>query len=87
VYRSLAVLEDAGLIQELPQAGRSTRYDANVGAHQHVVCSQYGRIADVEVGDLTSVRQMVASAAGFAEVVGERLEFYGRCSECAERGR
>jgi len=87
VYRSLAVLEDAGLIQQLPQAGRSTRYDANVETHQHVVCSQCGRIADVDVGDLTPVRQTVASAAGFAEVVGERMEFYGRCSECAERDR
>ena len=83
VYRSLAVLEDAGVIQELPQAGGPTRYDANVEEHQHVVCSQCGRVADVEVGDLTAVRELVSRSAGFAEVVGERLEFYGRCSECA----
>jgi Fe2+ or Zn2+ uptake regulation protein len=83
VYRSLAVLENAGLIQELPQAGGPTRYDANVEAHQHVVCSQCGRVADVEVGDLKELRQLVARSAGFAEVVGERLEFYGRCSACA----
>ena len=87
VYRSLAVLGEAGLIQELPQAGKSTRYDANVDAHQHIVCSRCGRIAVVEVGDLTAVRQMVARAAGFAEVAGERLEFYGRCSDCAKKGR
>ena len=74
VYCSLAVL---------------TRYDANVESHQHVVCSQCGRVADVEVGvgDLTLVRQLVARSAGFAEVVGERLEFYGRCSACAGESR
>ena len=82
VYRSLDVLEDAGLIQELPQAGGPTRYDANVEAHQHVVCSQCGRVADVEVDDLTAVREMVARKAGFAEVVAERMEFYGRCARC-----
>ena len=89
VYRSLAVLEDAGLIQGLPQAAGPTRYDANVESHQHVVCSQCGRVADVEVGvgDLTLVRQLVARSAGFAEVVGERLEFYGRCSACAGESR
>ena len=86
VYRSLAVLEDAGLIQELPQASAPTRYDANVDAHQHVVCSQCGRVADVEVGDLNELRQVVARSAGFAEVLGERLEFYGRCSACAGKG-
>jgi Fe2+ or Zn2+ uptake regulation protein len=83
VYRSLAVLRDATLIRELPQASGPTRYDANIEAHQHIVCSQCGRVADVEVGDLSELRELVARSAGFAEVVGERLEFYGRCSECA----
>jgi Fur family peroxide stress response transcriptional regulator len=67
----------------LPQAGGPTRYDANVEAHQHVVCSQCGRVADVDVSDLISMRQLVARSAGFAEVVEERLEFYGCCSACA----
>jgi len=86
VYRSLAVLEDAGLIQELPQAGGPTRYDGNVESHQHVICSQCGRVADVDVGELSELRRLVARNAGFAEVAGERLEFYGRCSACASRG-
>jgi len=86
VYRSLAVLEEAGLIQELSQGGGPTRYDGNVEAHQHVVCSQCGRVVDVDVGELGELRRVVARSAGFAEVVGERLEFYGRCSECANRG-
>ena len=86
VYRSLAVLEDAGLIQELPQAGGPTRHDGNVEGHQHVVCSQCGRVADVDVGELSALRRLVARSAGFAEVVGERLEFYGRCSACATGG-
>jgi hypothetical protein len=29
------------------------------------------------------MRQLVARSAGFAEVVEERLEFYGCCSACA----
>jgi hypothetical protein len=40
----------------------------------------------VDIGQLTAVRQLVAESAGFAEVVGERLEFYSRCSACADRG-
>ena len=86
VYRSLAVLEDEGLIQELPQAGGPTRYDVNVEGHQHVVCSQCGRVADVDIGELSDLRHMAARSTGFAEVVGERLEFYGRCSACATGG-
>jgi len=85
VYRSLAVLRDGGLIRELPQGGAPTRYDANVGDHQHIVCQQCGRVLDLEVGDLTALRKLAARASGFAEVVGERVEFYGRCRECARK--
>ncbi len=84
VYRSLAVLRDAGLIQELPQHGASARYDGNVEAHQHAVCRQCGRVVDVEVGDLAALRERAARAATFAEVASERVEFYGCCRDCAE---
>jgi Fe2+ or Zn2+ uptake regulation protein len=87
VYRSLAVLRDGGLIRELPQGGGPTRYDANTGDHQHIVCQDCGRVLDLEVGDLTALRESAARTSGFAEVVGERVEFYGRCQECARRAR
>jgi len=37
-------------------------------------------------GDLTALQELVARIAGFAEVMGERLEFHSRCSACAGRG-
>jgi Fe2+ or Zn2+ uptake regulation protein len=42
-------------------------------------------VLDLEVGDLTALRELAARASGFAEVVGERVEFYGRCQECARK--
>ena len=40
----------------------------------------------MDVGDLSELRRVAARSAGFAEVAGERLEFYGRCSACAKSG-
>jgi Fur family peroxide stress response transcriptional regulator len=87
VYRSLAVLRDGGLIRELPQGGGPTRYDANTSDHQHIVCQECGRVLDLDVGDLTALRELAARISRFAEVVGERVEFYGRCQECANKAR
>jgi Fur family peroxide stress response transcriptional regulator len=80
-----AALRDVGLIRELPQGGGPTRYAANTGDHQHIVCQGCGRVLDLEVGDLTALRELAARASGFAEVVGERVQFYGRCQECARK--
>lgn len=80
VYRTLGVLKDEGLIQELAYENYS-RYDANTCQHCHVVCASCGKVADAEVapelGDITAA----ARVPGF-KVVGHRLEFVGYCPEC-----
>ena len=85
VYRSLAVLRDAGLVLEMAQGGGPNRYDANTGDHQHIVCQECGRVLDLEVGDLAALRERAARTSGFAEDLGERVEFYGRCQDCARK--
>lgn len=47
VYNSLRYLTDAGVIQELKIGAGATRYDARLEAHQHVVCTNCGRVAEV----------------------------------------
>ena len=86
VYRSLAVLAEAGLIRELPDASGPTRYDANVAEHHHARCIVCGRILDVDLGDVTKLRKQVQRLTGFAQVESERLEFYGLCATCAGEG-
>jgi Fe2+ or Zn2+ uptake regulation protein len=47
VYNTLRVLVDAGLILELRGLGPRTRFDANVGQHDHFTCRECGRVEDV----------------------------------------
>lgn len=82
VYRTLDLLVRHGRIQELRIGDESiARYDGNVRRHDHVLCSDCGRVFDVEVSLPDTV---VRSAAEQVDVVvdGYDLQFRGRCRDC-----
>lgn len=81
IYRTLAVLQDAGIIQELKDESVS-RYDANLGGHDHTHCVTCGRVRDVERGRAPDLANVAAD--GF-QVLSHRLEVYGVCPDCQDR--
>ncbi|MEO2066415.1 Fur family peroxide stress response transcriptional regulator [Thermovibrio guaymasensis] len=82
VYRTLASLEKAGLVQRVPTLKDKVRYDAKVEPHSHFICVKCGRIFDLEI-----VPEVDRSKI---EVVGEPLNCtlmcYGICRECKVEG-
>jgi Fe2+ or Zn2+ uptake regulation protein len=90
IYRSLAVLEEAGvLVPHLGQKGL-TRYELAEwlrGHHHHLVCLECGSVDDVELpasheASVAALVREIGSAAGF-EPAGHALEIEGRCARCA----
>lgn len=82
VYKTVAVLKEAGLVQELNVGEDSFRYDANVKPHAHIVCKKCHRVADYHgktVSDETV--RLVEKATGY-DIDGEQIYFFGTCSEC-----
>jgi Fur family peroxide stress response transcriptional regulator len=47
VYNTLRLLADAGAILEVRGLGPKTRYDANVGEHDHFTCRVCGAVEDI----------------------------------------
>ena len=59
VYNTLSLLQDLGLLRELPQPGGESRFDPNMRAHHHLRCVACGRLHDIDadaVAVLTSVQ-------------------------------
>ena len=83
VYSTLATLEQAGIVRELPFQ-RQSRYDANLSPHANLVCIGCGTVVDAEVGQetVTELEEIVSTAADF-EVSSQRVDFYGYCSGCS----
>lgn len=90
LYRSLTVLEEAGVVVPHHSARGLTRYEPAEwlsGHHHHLVCAVCGRVEDLEVlpGDerrMAVLVDAIATRAGFRPG-GHTLEIEGRCRGCA----
>jgi Fur family ferric uptake transcriptional regulator len=82
VYRTLKLLEAAGLAVGRQFGDGQTRFELGEGAfgrhHDHLVCTECGRIVEFENPEIERLQEEVARKLGF-EVVSHKLEIYGRC--------
>ncbi len=89
LYRTLSVLEDAGVVTPHLATKGIARYELAewlMGHHHHLVCVECGRVEDVEVEDaledeLHRLVDAVAAGARFA-AASHALEIEGRCARC-----
>jgi Fur family peroxide stress response transcriptional regulator len=78
VYRALSSLEKAGLVRRVPTLKDKVRYDARTEPHSHFVCTNCGRIFDLEL--IPELKKEKLQEYG--TVVGCTLVCYGICREC-----
>ena len=85
VYSTLTMLEEVGIVRELPFQ-RQSRYDANLSPHVNLVCVGCGNVVDAEVGQETVIelQDLLAGETDF-QVASQRVDFYGWCSGCETR--
>jgi Fe2+ or Zn2+ uptake regulation protein len=89
LYRSLTVLEDAGVV--VPHFGTKalTRYELAewiTGHHHHVICVECGAVDDIEVPqpyerDVRLLVEKIGAAVSFTPIA-HTLEIEGRCKKC-----
>jgi len=84
VYNNLRVFKDAGLVKELTYGDASSRFDANVTDHYHVICRHCGKITDFDHPPLHSVEEKAAQVTGY-DVESHRMEIYGTCPDCRQK--
>ncbi|BCU82909.1 peroxide operon regulator [Polycladomyces abyssicola] len=81
VYNNLRVFKEAGLVRELTYGDASSRFDANMTDHYHVICRECGKITDFDYPPLIDVEREAAKRTGF-RVESHRMEIYGICKDC-----
>lgn len=90
IYRSLTVLEEAGVLAPHHGTKGLTRYELAEwlkGHHHHLVCIDCGSVEDVAVTEdherrVDEVVDEISAAAGFTPL-NHALEIEGRCARCA----
>ena len=84
VYKTLDTLAGIGAVRPVSRLGARGRWDANLGAHHHLICTVCGAVSDVTEATLDAAAgpaRRVAARHGFA-AEGHAVEIFGRCAAC-----
>ncbi|MDE3224409.1 MAG: transcriptional repressor [Nitrospirota bacterium] len=82
IYRTLNLFCEAGLAQAR-HFGTQTQYDniSHKGHHDHLICTDCGKIVEFENCDIERLQEEVARHNGFT-IKTHKLELYGLCAAC-----
>lgn len=81
VYRTLASLEDLGVISHLHLANGASAYHPAGTRHQHLVCSRCGQVTDVPDTVFDELASVIDTFYGFS-IDASHVALQGRCSAC-----
>jgi Fur family transcriptional regulator, ferric uptake regulator len=83
VYRTLHLLEEGGFVWSADFGHRGARYERAYGRrhHDHIICTNCGKIEEFESEEIESLQDAVAAEHGF-KVLRHRHELYGICADC-----
>lgn len=85
VYRTLRMLKELGLVDELHFEETHHHYEVKPSAeHHHLVCLGCGKIVEFEYSLSQRMRQDIARKQGF-EVTGVEVNMAGYCAKCRQR--
>jgi len=84
VYRTLATLDDAGVVSKVQANDGRLRYDGNPEAHHHLVCKDCSRVHDFAWPGADRLR-LPPEADGWGRIDRCQVELRGVCAECLKR--
>jgi len=86
VYKTIQILKNAGLIQQLNSQQGQTRFDSDVNPHINLVCLRCGDIKDWEDPSVPEIMAKVTATANFT-ATGQSLDVYGICQSCERKAK
>lgn len=86
VYRTIALLVESGLVQEVYVEDGHMHYEHIYGHehHCHLRCLGCRKIIEFRDGAVEEAERRIGQAHGFA-ATGHKLEIYGYCAQCQEK--
>jgi Fur family ferric uptake transcriptional regulator len=87
VYRTLPLLAEAGILQPAIIAADTKSYETTFGRvhHDHLLCSDCGKVVEFEFEAFEILQRDVASKHGF-RLSAHYHELVGTCPDCLQRG-
>lgn len=82
VYRTVKLLEEAGIANSRQFGSGQTLYEIAVDGehHDHIICKECGYIVEFENDEIEALQEKVAKRQGFA-IIHHRHELFGLCEK------
>jgi Fur family peroxide stress response transcriptional regulator len=84
VYRNLSLFKEQGVICSLGTVKGVERFDANTEPHVHYICTECGKVLDLQKIQVPEDLNQAAATDSGGEVTGCQLTFTGVCGQCAK---
>jgi len=81
VYKTLEVLRDLDLVQEINFPKGQARFDSYMNPHINLVCLKCGSITDLDDLTIKEITRKVTASTKF-KPTGQRMDLYGTCQKC-----
>lgn len=83
VYRTLALMEKAGLVKTVRDGDAHRHYEHVFGhaEHDHMICLACGRFIEFAAADFEKIVRQKCAAAGFAPT-SRKIVVFGKCRRC-----
>ncbi len=85
IYRNLAILTDQVFVRKIHLGTKFDRFEARIDFHYHLVCEKCGNIKDFEMPVDKDLNEEAGRLTDF-NIQHHRIEFFGICARCAEKG-
>ena len=82
VYKTLEILKDLDLVQELNFPEGQARFDSNMNPHMNLICLKCGIITDLYDKKIKEKTGKVATTTNF-KPNGQLIDVYGICQKCS----
>ena len=85
VYRTLKLLCEANLANEINLGDNSVHYEHKYGhdKHEHVVCVNCGKAVEFKMPEMEAVKKRIEKEHGF-KLTRHSLKLFGFCRKCRE---
>lgn len=86
IYRTLKLLSECGLANEIHFSEGVTRYEHSFGRqhHDHLICINCGKYIEVVDPEIEELQARLAQKNHF-RILRHRMDIYGICQECSEK--
>ncbi len=82
VYRTLNILKEMGLVNEVIKYSNKTIYEISLKQHHdHLICTKCGNIIEFSEEEIEKLQDKICKEYGFKPET-HRLEIFGTCKDC-----